>query len=58
MEFDRGVDLIVLVRPGAKESDFFTIERALLALGRRAEIIDHNAGKGDACEKDHAVVDS
>ncbi len=46
MEFDRGVDLIVLVRPGAKESDFFTIERALLSLGKRAEIIDHNAGKG------------
>ncbi len=58
MEFDRGVDLIVLVRPGAKESDFFTIERALLSLGKRAEIIDHNAGKGAEHEKDHALVDS
>ncbi len=58
MEFDRGVDLIVLVRPGAKESDFFTIERALLSLGRRAEIIDHNAGKGADHEENHVVVDS
>ena len=43
LEFDRGLDLIVLVRPGAKESDFFTIERALLSLGRRAEIIENHA---------------
>ncbi len=57
-EFDRGLDLIILVRPGAKESDFFTIERALLALGKRADITDHNAGKGEDHEKDHAVVDS
>ena len=35
--------MIVLVRPGAKESDFFTIERALLSLGRRAEIIENHA---------------
>ncbi len=40
-EFVRGVDMIVLVRPGAKESDFFTIERALLSLGKRAEIIEY-----------------
>ena len=43
LEFDRGLDLIVLVRPGAKESDFFTIERALLSLGRRAEIMKHRS---------------
>jgi hypothetical protein len=35
--------MIVLVRPGAKESDFFTVERALLALGRRAEIMKHRS---------------
>ena len=46
-EFVGGLDMIVLVRPGAKESDFFTVERALLALGKRAEITDHNAGKED-----------
>ena len=45
LEFDRGLDLIVLVRPGAKESDFFTIERALLALGKRAEITGNYAKK-------------
>ena len=42
-EFVGGLDMIVLVRPGAKESDFFTIERALLSLGRRAEIIENHA---------------
>ena len=41
-EFVGGLDMIVLVRPGAKESDFFTIERALLSLGRRAEIIENH----------------
>ncbi len=55
-EFDRGLDLIVLVRPGAKESDFFTVERALLALGKRAEIKDHNAEKGGIHEEDHDMV--
>ena len=40
--YDLGIDLIVLVRPGAKESNFFTIERALLSLGRRAEIIENH----------------
>ena len=61
-EFDRGVDLIVLVRPGAKESDFFTVERALLALSKRAEIRDNNAGKEvdqiDDHEKDHDGIHS
>ena len=47
MEFDRGLDLIVLVRPGAKESNFFDIERALLSLGKRAEITGNNAEKED-----------
>ena len=42
-ECDGGLDMIVLVRPGAKESDFFTVERALLALGRRAEIMKHRS---------------
>ncbi|HCI74184.1 MAG TPA: ribonuclease P protein component [Lachnospiraceae bacterium] len=58
-EFDRGLDLIVLVRPGAKESDFFTVERALLALGKRAEIKDHNAEKGGGHDHEevHDLVD-
>ena len=58
LEFDRGLDLIVLVRPGAKESDFFTIERALLALGKRAEITGNYAEKEEGHEKDHDMVHS
>ena len=37
-EFVGGLDLIVIVRPGAKESNFFDIGRALLSLASRAEI--------------------
>ena len=37
-EFVGGLDLIVIVRPGAKESNFFDIGRALLSLATRAEI--------------------
>ncbi len=37
-EFAGGLDLIVIVRPGAKESNFFDIGRALLSLASRAEI--------------------
>jgi len=40
-EFDRGLDLVVICRPGAKESDFFEIERALLSLGKRAAILEN-----------------
>ena len=57
LEFDRGLDIIVLVRPGAKESDFFTVERALLSLGKRAEITDNNAEKGEDNEEDRTLVD-
>ncbi len=58
LDFVRGLDLIVLVRPGAKESSFFDIERALLALGRRAEIIDdHTEDRRMKDEKDHDMVD-
>ena len=55
-EFVKGLDLIVLVRPGAKESDFFTVERALLSLARRAEITEYNAEKGGGHEEIHDVV--
>ena len=58
LEFDKGLDLIVLVRPGAKESDFFTVERALLSLGKRAEITGNNAEKGAENEEDHDLVHS
>ena len=58
LEFDRGLDLIVLVRPGAKESDFLTVERALLSLGKRAEITGNYAEKGAENEENHDLVHS
>jgi len=39
-EFVGGADLVVIVRPCAKESDFFTVERALLSLMKRAGIMN------------------
>jgi len=37
-EFVGGLDVIVIARPGAKESNFFDIERALLHAGKIAGI--------------------
>lgn len=37
-EFDRGLDLVVIVRPGARELSFSEIERALLNLSDRLRI--------------------
>lgn len=33
-KFDRGLDIVVIARPGAKGRNFFEIESALLHLGR------------------------
>ena len=33
-KFDDGLDIVIVARPGAKERDFFTIESALIHLGR------------------------
>lgn len=41
-KFDRGLDIVVIVRPGAKEKNFFDIERALLHMGRHHGIIQTN----------------
>lgn len=38
-KFDRGLDLIVVMRPGAKESNFFEVERALLYLSEKQHIV-------------------
>lgn len=38
-KFDRGLDLVVIARPGARELSFSDIERALLNLSRRMGII-------------------
>lgn len=39
-KFDRGIDAVVIARPGAKERNFFEIESALLHLGRMHRIVD------------------
>ena len=38
-EFVDGLDIVVVVRPGAKERNFFEIESALLHLGRLHKIM-------------------
>ena len=38
-EFDDGLDIVVVARPGAKEKDFFKIESALLHLGRLHAVV-------------------
>lgn len=38
-EFERGLDLVVIVRPGARECTFSEFERALLHLSRKAGIL-------------------
>lgn len=37
--FVSGIDMVIIARPGAKEKDFFTIESALLHLGRLHSIM-------------------
>lgn len=39
-KFDRGLDLVVVARPGAKEKSFFEIESALLHLGKYHNILN------------------
>ena len=36
--FDRGLDLVIIARPGAKERDFFELERAMLHLSDKLKI--------------------
>ena len=44
-KFDDGLDIVVVARPGAKEMSFFTIESALLHLGRLHRIVKEAGGK-------------
>ena len=39
-KFVRGLDLVVIARPGAKEKNFFDIESALLHLGKLQGILE------------------
>jgi len=38
-KFVRGLDIVVIARPGAKERNFFEIESALLHLGRLHSVV-------------------
>ena len=44
-EFDGGLDIVIVARPSAKEKDFFTIESALLHLGRLHNVVKKVDGK-------------
>jgi ribonuclease P protein component len=44
-EFDGGLDIVVIARPGAKERNFFEIESALLHLGRLHKIMKSTGEK-------------
>ena len=41
-KFVRGLDLVVIARPGAKEKNFFDIESALLHLGKLHSVLINN----------------
>lgn len=56
-EFDDGLDIVVVARPGAKEKDFFTIESALLHLGRLHRIVGQ-AGKKEEKKENETNPDS
>ena len=56
-EFDDGLDIVVVARPGAKERDFFTIESALLHLGRLHGIV-RRAGKKEVKKENETNSDS
>ena len=43
--FVRGLDIVVIARPGAKEKNFFDIESALLHLGKLQDILEPEAEK-------------
>lgn len=44
-EFVRGLDIVVIARPGAKERNFFDIESALLHLGKLQGILEQEKEK-------------
>ncbi len=51
-KFDDGLDIVVVARPGAKEKDFFTIESALLHLGRLHKIVGQAEKKEEKKENE------
>jgi ribonuclease P protein component len=49
-QFDRGLDLVVIARPGAKERNFFEIESALLHLAEKSGCMK-SKDKGNSSSK-------
>lgn len=52
-KFDRGLDMVVIARPGAKDRNFFEVESALLHLGRLHSVTcdsRQNIGSAADCE--------
>ena len=49
-EFPRGLDLVIIARPAAKDKSFAEIDSALMHLGRLHHIIDVESG--ETVEKD------
>ena len=51
-EFDDGLDVVIVARPGAKEKTFFEIESALLHLGRLHKIVGNVSQKEEKKENE------
>ena len=53
-KFDRGLDLVVIVRPGARELSFSDIDRALLHVSRKLGVLQNREG----AEKKNTIGES
>ena len=53
-KFDRGLDLVVIVRPGARELPFSDIDRALLHVSRKLGVLQNREG----AEKKNTIGES
>ena len=53
-KFDRGLDLVVIVRPGARELPFSDIDRALLHVSRKLGVLQ----KTEGAEKKNTIGES
>ncbi len=53
-KFDRGLDLVVIVRPGARELTFSEIDRALLHVSRKLGVLQNREG----AEKKNTIGES
>ncbi len=56
-EFDDGLDIVIVARPGAKGRDFFTIESALLHLCRLHAVV-RQADKKEVKKESETNLDS